>query len=190
MRTSIRLLYLCSVTKLNIYGKNAERRALIDCFEAIRDIPYAIPLSLSGADDCCSGKHRRLKAQLEALGLKTDWQVCSFKWSQLSLPEEVLSVPHADDSTHVYLKIFIGSDWIDVDATWDAAVARVLPVNEWDGATSTKIAVPAIQMFSLEKSREIMDQENPEDIEQDLAVNGRFYKAFNEWLAEARKGSK
>ncbi len=170
--------------------KMQQRRALIDYFEAIRDTPYAIPLSLSGTDDCCSGKHRRLKAQLEALGLKTDWQVCSFKWSDLDLPEEVRAVPHTDDSTHVFLRVLIGSDWIDVDATWDAALAQLLPVNEWDGKTSTKIAVPAIELFSLEKSSKIMDQENPQDVVQDLAVNGLFYKAFNEWLAEVRKGSK
>lgn len=168
-------------------ARNMQRSASIKYFEDIRDIPYAIPLGMSETDDCCSGKHRRLKTQLEARGLKTDWQVCSFKWSQLKLPKKVLALPHADDSTHVFLRVLIESNWVDVDATWDAAVMRVLPVNKWDGKTSTGIAVPAIEFFSLEESRKIMDEENPQETSQDIATNGKFYRAFNEWLDEVRR---
>lgn len=119
----------------------AHTSSLIEYFEAIRDIPYSIPLSISEMDHCCSGKHRRLKAQFEQTGIQTKWQVCRFKWSDMNLPEEVASVPHADDSTHVFLKVRIGSEWIDVDATWDLGIA----------------------------------------------INGQFYKAFNEWLVGVRK---
>ncbi len=156
-------------------------------FQEIRDIPYRIPLSLAEVDDCCSGKHRRLKAELEAHGLVVQWQVCRFRWSELSLPQVLLDIPHEDDSTHVYLRVLINDTWIDLDATWDAGLRTILPVNDWDGVSSTSIAVLEIERFSLEKSAEIMEEETPQEVEKDLKRNGAFYHVFNAWLAEVRK---
>ena len=155
-------------------------------FEQIRDIPYRIPLSLSEEDHCCSGKHILLKARLETLGYTIRHRVCSFEWSSLSLPQEVMHVPHENPSTHSYLEFLHNGAWIPVDATWDTGISHILPVNNWDGMSATPIAVPVTSVFSPEKSTDIMTNENDQEILEDLAKNGNFYEKFNNWLQDSR----
>lgn len=162
------------------------KKLAIEKFEQIRDIPYRIPLGLNEIDDCCSGKHLSLSIELQKLGYKCKYKVCAFKWSDLKLPEELLATPHEDTSTHVYLEVEIDNVWKVVDATWDSHLSKILPVNTWDGESDTKIAVPALETFSDEKSRFIMDSENQSSIESDLKTNGEFYKKFNDWLESKR----
>lgn len=159
---------------------------IITAFNTIRDIPYRIPLSTAEEDNCCSGKARRFKKILEDAGYRARYRVCEFQWSDMELPESVRSVPHENQSTHVYLEVLINNQWIDVDPTWDCAIERILPVADWDGQTSTIIAVKSLQLFSHEESKKIMEEEDIEEVEEDLKKNGAFYKAFNEWLQNER----
>lgn len=142
--------------------------SLIEAFREVRDIPYRIPLSPKEADECCTGKHKILMARFAALGISSRWRVCSFRWSDMALPETLLQIPHDEMCTHAYLEVELGEKWVRVDATWDAATRSVLPINDWDGVVDTPVAVPVIEVFSVEKSREIMQNENPEDMEKDL----------------------
>ena len=158
----------------------------IKAFKIARDIAYRIPLSLDEKDDCCSGKHKLLKDILEKQGLEVRYRVCSFLWSSIDLPEKVSSVHHDDNCTHVWLEVFINGEWVIVDATWDSGLKNIFHVNEWDGKTNTQIAVKPIKIFSPQKSEDIMNHENDEDILNDLKINGEFYKAFNDWLEEQR----
>lgn len=155
-------------------------------FLAIRDIPYSIPLAYGAVDHCCSGKNKMLKNSLEELGYTVRWRVCSFRWSDIDLPEKVKSVRHDNDSTHAYLEFEKDSEWRTVDATWDKGIGKIFPVEEWSGTSSTGIAVKPVETFSPEKSEEIMRDDSQQTIESDLAVNGNFYQAFNEWLVELR----
>lgn len=91
----------------------------IDIFNTIRDIPYRIPLSSKEKDECCSGKHIQLKNIFENMGIKSRFRVCSFQWSDMNLPEKITHIPHEDNSTHVYLEVFIENNWKNIDATWD-----------------------------------------------------------------------
>lgn len=159
---------------------------IVETFNAIRDVPYRIPLSANETDNCCSGKARRLKAIFDKEGYETRYRVCEFRWSTLGLPESVLRVPHADLSTHVYLEVKIENEWVDVDATWDMAINSVLKANEWDGRSNTTIAVPVFTKYNEEKSEKIMKEETAEIIEKDLQINRGFYKAFNSWLEQNR----
>lgn len=106
---------------------------LLATFGRVRDIPYAIPLSPSEPDRCCSGKAKSLKAWLDMRGYDSRYRVCEFRWSDIGLPPEVLAVPHADDSTHVYVEVLVDGRWTILDPTWDSGLASVLPVTEWDG---------------------------------------------------------
>ena len=155
-------------------------------FIEIRDIPYGIPLAYGTEDRCCAGKHKKFLEILKKDGYDVRWRVCTFKWSTMSLPENLLTVPHDDNSTHVYLEVMVGGEWKKVDATWDKPLENILPVNEWDGLSDTKIAVPVISTYSPEESFSIMEGESKEIVEADLEVNGSFYKALNAWLEEVR----
>ena len=159
---------------------------IIKAFQTVRDMPYRIPLALGEKDFCCSGKHKILKDLLIRQGFEVRYRVCSFLWSSIDLPSEVSDVPHDDLSSHVWLEVLIDGEWIVVDATWDSGLKNILHVNEWDGKSNTQPAVKPIEIFSPQKSADIMNNENDEDILNDLKINGEFYKAFNDWLEEQR----
>jgi len=160
-------------------------------FLEIRDIPYNIPLSYGAEDRCCTGKHKKLLEILKNDGYDVRWRVCTFKWSDMFLPEKVLEISHDDKSTHAYLEVSIGEEWKKVDATWDKPLTSIFPVNEWDGVSDTAIAVPYITIYSPdEDTSTIMSNETREVIESDLKINGKFYEAFNQYLAEIRSRSK
>ncbi|PIR04044.1 MAG: hypothetical protein COV59_02560 [Candidatus Magasanikbacteria bacterium CG11_big_fil_rev_8_21_14_0_20_39_34] len=158
-----------------------------EAFQKVRDIHYSIPLNAAEEDNCCSGKHKKLKKLFAQMGIDSRYRVCTFRWSDLHLPDTLASIPHEDDSTHVYLEVSIHEKWIKVDATWDPGVDSVLPVNDWDGVSDTQVAVKALEVLSPEKSNEIMESESEEDMKMDLEKNGKFYNAFNEWLEQMRK---
>lgn len=156
-------------------------------FNEIRDIPYKIPLSIHEKSQNCCGKHIELKKYFEKHWLEVRYRVCSFLWSSIHLPEKVKNIPHDDYSMHVYLEVYIENKWVAVDATWDSEIEDILLVNTWDGKIDTKIAVEPIEIFSLEKSKEIMQNPDNQEILDDLEKHGEFYKVFNNWLEEVRK---
>lgn len=159
-------------------------------FEVIRDIPYSIPLSASEENNSCSGKVIKLKKVLDSAGYESRYRVCEFRWSDLSIDKEVLSVLHEDLSTHVYLEVRFGDTWIDVDPTWDFGLSKTFLVNEWQTDGNMVIAVKQLKLYSHEQSKEIMENEDVEENKRDLEKNGKFYGALNRWFEEVRKGKK
>jgi len=156
-------------------------------FKKVRDIPYRIPLAPGESDDCCSGKSNRLFGIFKKAGYDVRYRVCTFRWSDMKLPVELQQMSHEDECTHSYLEVKTGDEWVTVDATWDKGLKEAFDVNEWDGKSDTKVAVPIIECFSPEKSTEIMEKDASEEaVKEDLQKNGEFYKGFNDWLAEIR----
>lgn len=127
-------------------------------FKSIQQIPYNIPLSLSDEDNCCSGKMKRLKLAFENLGIPSKYRVCTFRWSEMELPKEVLDVPHEDNSTHVYLEVYIDGSWINIDPTWDPKLSNIFEIADWDGKNSTTIAVKPTHLLDYEESEKIMTE--------------------------------
>ncbi len=162
---------------------------IVDIFNQIRDIPYKIPVSFKEKDFCCSGKAKSLKNILEKNGYKVRYRVCSFSWASINLPPEVLKVPHEDLTTHVYLEVFINNKWLIMDTTWDSKLNKIFDINNWDNKTNNKIAVESIETFTLEKSLDIMENTDEQEILNDLKINGKFYNAFNNWLEEIRSSN-
>ena len=74
-----------------------------------------------------------------------------------------------------------------MDATWDKGLKGLFHVNEWDGKNDTEIAVKPMRIFDPEKSLEIVERQDENLIKKDLEINGKFYKAFDEWLERNRK---
>lgn len=158
----------------------------VQLFNSIRDIPYRIPLNSSEEDRCCNGKVKQLKKLLEAEGYQARYRVCEFKWSDMLLPLFVTAIPHEDFSTHVYLEVFINGKWVVVDPTWDIQIKSILPVNEWDGITDTQIAVTPLKIYSLKKSKKIMERGELEQPDKYWVEDLEFCKSFNQWLESVR----
>jgi hypothetical protein len=95
------------------------------------------------------------------------------------------------NASHAYLEVRSGEEWRPVDATWDIGLDRVLLAGKWNGVDATAVGVPAKEVYSPEKSAEIMAiLDDPAVYEkafnEDFKINGEFYRAFNKWLEEAR----
>lgn len=156
-------------------------------FEHEQTIPYRIPLSVDETDNCCAGKHIRLKKNFEELGIPTRYRICWFRWSDTPIPSTLRTLPHEDDCTHLYLEILIDDHWLPVDATWDPGLAPLLPISLWSTPfNGTTVAVPSYKTLSPEDSEADMRAFNVEVVEQDLKKNGIFFKALNDWLVDVR----
>jgi len=97
-----------------------------------------------------------------------------------------MSLPHTPKSTHVWLEVLIDDRWIDLDPTWDSGLKSIFEINSWDGRSSTKVAVPILETFSLAKSEGIMNGSIPDEPEGAFESNKIFYQALNQRLAKHR----
>lgn len=156
---------------------------LVNKFREIRDIKYQIPLKSEEPDSCCSGKMKLFKEWLDNNNYISKYRVCGFKWSDLKLPQKISRISHQDESTHVYLEVYLDNQWVDVDPTWDSGLEGILPVNDWEGKSNCEVAVPVLNKYSDQESAQIM--KSSFDIE-DIQTNGEFYKAFNDYLEQCR----
>ncbi len=114
------------------------------------------------------------------------YRVCMFLWSSLGIPKSLRKIPHENDCTHTYLEVRIKGSWNIVDPAWDWKLRKILPVNDWDGFSATKLAVKPIVIFSPKKSLHIIRGESKAVIKKDLEKNGKFYAALNKWLEKIR----
>lgn len=167
---------------------DTKEKQRVKLFECIRDIPYRIPLNSSEEDHCCNGKTRQLKALLEKEGLTIRYRVCTFDWSALGVPDDILELSNKEVPTHVFLEVNLNGKWIQIDPTWDKDLKKALPIAKWDGATSTEIAVEPIEMFSTEESKEIMASCDPAVQDDEVEYENReFNIALNKWFEQNRR---
>ena len=159
---------------------------IISLFYSIRDIPYRIPLEWDEEDNCCSGKHEKLFNLLVEKNYKVRYRVCVFLWSDLNIPIKLEKISHDNDCTHTYLEIYLDGNWKILDATWDSGMENLFHINKWDGKSDTEIAVKPIKIFTPEESLRIVKNQDENLITRDLKINGKFYKALNEWLSKNR----
>jgi len=110
-----------------------------------------------------------------------------FLWSDLDLPEDVREIPHKAVCVHRYLEAYNQEQnkWIVVDATWDKRLYPKFKINEWDGKSDTELAVKPVKIYDEIRSQELVEIK-PEQIIEDLKINGEFYKAVNKWLETIR----
>jgi len=133
-------------------------RARIRIFERVRDIPYAVLPELIDAGryvdilrvgrGSCTPKHFLLAEMFRRLGLLVLFAVYPFRWGQRAeildnyparLKEMAKRQPVA---YHLACRVEIGGRLVLVDATLDAALARLepLPINlRWDGVSDTQL---------------------------------------------------
>ena len=168
--------------------KSVMENNIIKEFEKVRDIPYRIALLLDEPSGDCLGKAQLLFKIFEKYGYKVRYRICKIKWSSLNLPDEITKIPHDDNCSHAYLEVKINEDWKIIDPTWDKGLKNLFPINEWDGKSGTKLAIPSAETLTPEASLEHLKYITTlEGIESDLKENGKFYKALNEWLEISRQ---
>jgi 8-oxo-dGTP diphosphatase len=108
----------------------------------------------------------------------------------MKLPKDLLRIPHEDLCQHVFLEYKQGDEWRVLDITWEQSLMSVLPFVDWDGVSSTALAVPADKWLSPEESERIMLLEGEalrKATEEDLQKNGIFYAALNAYLEGVRE---
>lgn len=164
------------------------RNNIIKEFEKIRDIPYRIALLPNEPSCDCLGKAQLLFKIFKKYRYEVRYRICKIKWSSLILPDEITKIPHDDNCSHTYLEVKIGEDWKNIDPTWDKGLKKLFPINEWDGKSDTKLAIPPIEILTPEESSRYLKYiTTPRGIESDLKKNSKFYRAINEWLEVSRQ---
>lgn len=156
-------------------------------FYLVRDIEFKIPLSFNEESRNCSGKHKKLLGMLRDKGFEVRYRVCSFRWSELGLPDWVLEIEHEDECLHVYLEVLIDGKWVVLDATWDKGLRELFEVNEWDGKSDTKVGVNVIRVYSALESEKIMSKASEEEFNKDIEKNGKFYEGINQVTGDWRE---
>lgn len=147
---------------------------IIQIFDDIRDEPLDV------IKNRCWEKHVKLKELFESKGYKTKYQICSFKWSEQKLPEEIINLPHDDLGYHLFLIIKIDGLKLVVDASND----YLLPsYNFWDGRNNCNLCVSPKE-FIEEDIEKIVEKKMNEKYSRDQFV---FLNKVNSFFEELRK---
>ncbi|MCK9186592.1 hypothetical protein M0P48_04095 [Candidatus Gracilibacteria bacterium] len=160
---------------------------IIEIFNSIRDIPFKIPLSIEDQSVDCDKKHKKLYDALKKEKIDVRFRVCTFLWSEQSIPKKILEIPHVDKCEHLYLEAFINKKWVTLDITWDILLNKIFAIKEWDGISDTDIAVKPLEILSQEENQNLSHNvNNVENFLEDIKNNRAFYKALNLWLEANR----
>jgi transglutaminase-like putative cysteine protease len=177
-------------------GRPKDPCRLVEAFEAVRDLPYA----LDGAHDAdelialgrgdCLAKSDLLARKLTELGLEA--RLVRFRYLLPSVVPEVEALPERTD-LHRAVQVGIGGNWILVDATHDPPLGRGgLTVGHWDGSAPTEPAYPPagpllVEGLDDEAIRLELEQISRWVRETDPAVVGRWHAACKRRLAELQE---
>ena len=194
---------------LESFQSEAVRRALLpagsqltpaSAFALVRDMPYKRAKSRSPDaivtewQGTCSGKHYLLKELFEEMGVPTRVIMCTHQFDRHNtahFPDSLRDLTEAGPvpDVHTFLRLEIGSGWMDVDATWPAqAEALGMPVNrEFDPGVSMGLACSPIEYFDVPGG--VAPQKFKEDLIRRFCggeVDRReaFIQGMSAWLAE------
>lgn len=156
-----------------------KKEKAVKTFKEIRDLPYHISINGELGQDC-GDKSSLLAEKLTRLGFEAKTVIGLFRWSDTNLPKEIIAKPHADNCSHMFvsLKNSLGTE-IFIDPTWNIELKKAgFPVAEWDGETSTLMAVPCYRVLTVKESEEYL---KGLDSKKDLEESGKLYEAINDY---------
>jgi len=182
-----------------------EEPAFLCAYRHVRDIPYGS----TGERDpkeivrnnlgSCSGKHVLLSRLLRSADQECKVVTCLHHFNE-ALPrrddypdelKEILDSRPVIDFHH-FIRLKRGGRWLDVDATWDRALAAYgFPVNlGWTGEGDTRVAVRPIKFYNstediIALKIRLISELSPEE----QRVRSRFMRLLTSWMAEIRTGS-
>jgi hypothetical protein len=158
----------------------------IACFEFIRDIPFHIGLNGRDPSYNCVTKCDMLATMLSSLDLKSRQILCTFDWTETSLPPDILALPRDPGETHLFLQVYIPEirEWVNCDPPWNKQLKKAkFPIAKWDGLGHTTLAVKPHIIYSPKDTVRLMDDENdPNFAAKHMRKHRLFYKAINAWL--------
>lgn len=109
----------------------------ISIFEAVRDFLYQINWAntpeklLELKEWYCASKHRLLKEVYDRLWYQTQLCFVPFSFDMIYLPDDLKDWWYANKKWyHVFLKMNIDWNWIDIDATFNSELKNFYVVNE------------------------------------------------------------
>jgi hypothetical protein len=172
-------------------------RARIAVFERVRDIPYSYPASRDPGDvlrqnrGSCSGKHRLLGDMFHLLGLQVRHVICTHRFNEslIAFPEPMQALLRKNQivDLHDYLQVSEGSDWIDVDATWQRPLRDFgFPVNEdWDGRQSMALSViPEELMIAAGDPEKVKEELLSRLTPRQRALRKQFLESLSAWVQD------
>lgn len=181
-----------------------DKKARINIFENMRDIPYAVILEhfdcekgpermIRANKGFCVPKHYLLAEFYKNLGLQVRLHTFLFRWEKINAdyPRKLKDMAKGlSEVYHLACGVLIENNWVIVDATWDIALEKTgLPVNKiWDGASNTLLAVKPEAEYIHDNINEREDfLKNQEYSLSEKLRLSRFSLEFNKWLEAVRK---
>ncbi len=150
---------------------------IINEFKKIRDEP------LDFIKNRCWEKHSKLKKILDDKGYKTKHKICSFKWSEQNVPDEIIGLPHSDLDYHSFLEVKLNGLKLIVDASNDSLLPNC---NNWDGKKNCTLRVIP-EEFIDENIDEITKKKINESYSGDQII---FLNKLNDFLEGLREVNK
>ena len=163
----------------------------ISIFETVRNFVYQInwvsdhKKLLEVKELYCASKHRLLKEVYDKLWYQTELCFIPFSFDMIYLPNDLKNRWYANEKWyHVFLKMNIDWEWIDIDATFNPELKNFYVINEnRDWISSQKVICDYDKIYipnSLEKEQEIKKL---------LSSNGEMtakdcerIEKFNNWI--------
>ena len=171
--------------------------ARIALFERVRDLPFRYPSTrdprevLTQGAGSCSGKHNLLGELFRLAGLPVRHMLCTHRFndSTMAFPESMHGVLQKNEIVDVYdyLQVCIDGEWVDVDATWPAALHDFgLPsTEEWDGKSSMELSVVSDEHEELSGDPAKAKEERLSKLTpRQRMLRKQFLEALSQWAAE------
>jgi hypothetical protein len=164
-----------------------EKRKLL--FKDVRDLEYHIAID-GEADSSCATKSFLLQRRLASLGIGSVFAYGTYSWRQLQLPVELLELLPGDEAWHQWLRVFIPETqtWVDLDASWDVGLGQLFTIADWDGLSSTAMAVPLVRRCTDEENASISGNGyQPALVATYMQTYRPFLSALNNYLTKVRQ---
>lgn len=183
------------ITQYKSENKISER---VSIFESVRDFLYQINWAntpeklLEIKEWYCASKHRLLQTVYNKLWYETKLCFIPFSFDMVYLPDFLKNWWYANKKWyHVFLKMNIGWEWIDLDATFNSELKDFYVVNEkWDWISSQKIICNYDRVYIPNspdeecKIKKLLSDSN-EMTENDY----EWIQKFNDWIKMLKWGN-
>lgn len=176
------------ITQHKSEDKISER---ISIFETVRDFLYQINWAntpeklLEMKEWYCASKHRLLKKVYDRLWYETQLCFIPFSFDMIYLPDGLKDRWYANKKWyHVFLKMLVDWDWINIDATFNSELRNFYIVNEdRDWTSSQKVICDYDEIYipkSLDEEREIKKKLGDSDW---FDENDKIWiEKYNRWI--------
>ena len=176
---------------ISVNKKSEKVLERITIFETIRDFLYQINWAntteklLKMKEWYCASKHRLLQAIYNRLWYETKLCFIPFSFDMVYLPDFLKDWWYANKKWyHVFLKMNIDWEWVDIDATFNSELKDFYVVNDsWDWFSSQKIICEYDKVFIPKSPEEELEiKKLLSDSNKMTDKDYEWIKKFNDWI--------